>query len=93
MAAFADTVALLRELMVLGFTDDAYHVLGIAQDSIQAHLAHASQHANAELDPYSELVQRRLRLVRDAYVKAAFRSGNPDVFRALAVAARAEIAG
>jgi hypothetical protein len=92
---YAETIALLRELQVLGFDDEAYRLLRETdpKDTIKAHLDYAAQHREMVPDGQSERIQRRLRLIRDAYIKAAFRSGSTEVFRGLAMAARAEIPG
>ena len=90
MASYAEAYSLLQQLQLLGLTDSAYRVLR-PQDSITRQLALCAQYGNVVADHETENLHRRLLLARDAYVKAGFRSGREEVWKALVTAVKAEI--
>lgn len=90
------TLQLLDQLTELGFTDEAFCRLhhfrvkgrNVTIDRFRRYCEELTEGFQA--DQNNELVQRRLRLVLDAY-NAGFRSSNSEVFCALADAAFAEL--
>jgi hypothetical protein len=88
-----ETIRLLDELVDLGFSNDAFHVLHHFGDdaTIHAHRVYCEAHESFRANSNNELVQKRLRLVRNSYKAGGFRSGNPEVFVALARAASHEL--
>lgn len=86
-----DTVEILDDLVKRGFTDEffdiAHHFNGI---SIDRHRAYCLDHTgHFQPDGTNEQVQKRLRIVRDAYVAGRFT--NAEVFRFLAHASVIEV--
>ena len=90
------TVELLDELKGLGFDDTSFwrvhHFREKGEcESIRSHRDHCKAVKSFQAHGTNALVQRRLRLIRDAYRKGGFSSGRSEVFQWLAEAAYAEI--
>lgn len=96
MVSTAQTLKLLDELVSLGFPDAAFARLHHYRekgrnDTITAHRAYCEKTTHFREGETNELVQRRLKLVLDAYKLSGFRSRRPGVFVGLAEAAYEEI--
>ena len=72
-----DTIAILEDLVSLGFTDhaDQIHRECKPNDSIRAHLTYYGEDHAIEEGGHIDRIRRRLLLVRGAYVKGGSLSG------------------
>ena len=87
-----ESIQLLGDLVELGFTNEAFshlHHFRLKDRNayISAHLAYCEKTESFRDNEENERVQRRLRLVLNAYRAGGFVSRDPSVFVALADAA------
>ena len=85
------TAEILDRLVALGFTDEIFDIVHHFEgEAIERHRKHCLEHTgNFQAGGTNERVQKRLRMVLDAYVFGGFTS--PEVFRFLAHASVIEI--
>lgn len=92
----ARTIELLRELVTLGMQDSAFHSIHHYGETerISDHLRYCEGLVAGQgrfTTGNNPRVQRRLEIVRDAFVGGNFSRGNPAVFDGLARAAAADV--
>jgi hypothetical protein len=87
------TVELLDQMVAEGFTDPAFQVVHHwgPRARIHAHRAWAEHVSEFKPNGTNVAVARRLKLMWNAYQHGGFKSGKPEVWAALAIAAKAEI--
>lgn len=85
------TVHLLEHLVKLGFKNEHFYLVHhFERESIKSHCKYCEEHPGQfEPDGTNEKLQRRLRIILNAYVFGGFTS--KSVFKALAQASVAEV--
>jgi hypothetical protein len=96
LQAFTDgsrSVRLLDELILLGFTNDAFTILHHfnTPQTIKTHRDYCAKTKELQLNGTNSLVQRRLEFILRAYWGGGFQSRSPELWLALASAVLVEI--